>query len=442
MSFFSLTFLFLALPICLMLYYCIPNRLKNSILLIISLVFYYFMDADNLPLILCCVSADYILSACIRYGYKIKGLPKAALFLSVLKTILLLLHCVTRFTLNQLEMPIGILVYPLSSLSFVIDLYRGEIQFERNPVDFFLYNCFFGKIVIGPFARYTIIRPQLKCKRISLSSISSGMVLLIQGIAKKVIVSDNLMAAYFRIQEIETRDITLLSSWLLIITLALGVYFTLSAYCDVARGLGQMLNFKLPRNIYYPLHTRQVREMVSRLNTTYYEFLKKYVYVSLGAGQYGLISKFINMSLFMMLYGIWFGVNPSCLFLGECLALLILGEKYWYGKYLKAMPVMVSRLYTYAVLAFSFCFISNPTLTGAFRQIRLLFHFKHSQLSNEAIIYILTQNYWVILLGVLFSYPLLPKWIGFLNRKSPFLMNAFAVGFNIGLLVLTVMFIL
>ena len=252
-----------------------------------------------------------MMASLIRYHQGNSRVTRTALFLSVLKSVSLILFCMVRSQLEGYSMPVGILVYTLSATGYVVDLYRGEVPYERSLCNFLLYNCFFGKIFVGPYVKYSLIRPQLRKKQLSLSSISTGLVLLIQGIAKKVVLADNLLLTYRKVAQVDASraSATTLSSWLLLLSLVLGIYFTLSAYCDVARGLGQIFCFKLPRNFSYPLHSSSVREFVNHFNTTLVEYLRRYVYRPLGGGRYGVVSDCFNTLLYM-LYG--FPFRPIC----------------------------------------------------------------------------------------------------------------------------------
>lgn len=444
MTFFSMTFLLVFLPAGLLLYYGTPNRFKNYTLLGLSLLFYAALGPLELLVMAASVVFDYMMASLIRYHQGNSRVTRTALFLSVLKSVSLILFCMVRSQLEGYSMPVGILVYTLSATGYVVDLYQGEAPYERSLCNFLLYNCFFGKIFVGPYVKYSLIRPQLRKKQLSLSSISTGLVLLIQGIAKKVVLADNLLLTYRKVAQVDASraSATTLSSWLLLLSLVLGIYFTLSAYCDVARGLGQIFCFKLPRNFSYPLHSSSVREFVNHFNTTLVEYLRRYVYRPLGGGRYGVVSDCFNTLLYMLLFGVWFSFSPNLLLFGGVLALFMLGERYLYGRLLRRLPAVFGRVYTYAALLVSFCLPAKGTPAGSWQLLKNLFSFHQERLVNDKIVYILSQSYWVLLLGLVLSFALLPKLSALLKRRAPAAANILSVFFNVGLLVVSVMFII
>lgn len=442
MTYFSLTFLLLFFPACMLLYFCTPGRMKNLVLLLLSLFFYATLDRTNFTLLIITVVFDYGMGALIRFGKERRGIAGLAMAMSVVKTVGVVFYSMMRLRAEGVPAPVGVLVYMLSSTGYVLDLYRGDFQFEQNILRFLLYNCFFGRIIIGPYAAYSAIRPQLRHPKLSLSSVSTGIVLLIQGVAKKVVLADNLLAAYNKIAAIEARDMTLLAAWLMILFLALTLYFHFSAFCSIARGLGQIFCFKLPRNVFYPLHCRSVREFTARLNSTFFDYLQRYVYQSLGGSAYGVLSDCCNTVLVMMLYGTWFGLTPNCVVWGVCLAMLLLGEKYLYGRLLRRLPGLFSRLYTYLAVLLSLSLLACGTLAESRALLDMLFTFEMDRVLNDPIVYILTQDYWVLILGTVLSFPIMSKVSRFTKRRFPAFSNFAAVAINVGILFVSLMFLI
>ena len=445
MSFFSLTFLILYFPACLLLYYCTPDKLKNTMLLCLSLFFYYTLEPGRIWLLIGCAAVDYLLGQVLRRWREHRWVARSSLALSVGKSLLLVVgYGMQAYILAEGSFlpPAGLLVYSLSSISYLTDVYWGELPAERNPVDFLLYCCFFGRIFAGPYVRYSIIRPQLKHHRLSLSSVSTGLILLIQGVAKKVILADNLMATYQQIKAITYWDCTLLSAWSLLVYLLLGIFFTLSAYCDVARGLGQIFSFKLPRNLSYPLAAKSVREFVASFNSTFYEFLRIYVYRPLGGRKAGVLLDVLNTMLVMMLFGMWFGLSPHAIMWGGALGLLVLGEKYIYGKLLHRLPALIGHIYTLLAVTASLVLLSQSRMTDIIDQFELLHTFTRGKLYNNQIIYILSQNYWMLIPAVIFSLPFARRIDRFVKTHFMVLSNFISVGVNLGLLLISIMFMI
>lgn len=441
MTFFSLTFLLVFLPASILLYYIAPRRLKNGVLLFLSLVFYQLLEPRFFWWMAACIFFDYgmgcILDACQERG----GIRLIALLLSIGKSAALLWYGISCTRHGQ-PSPVGIWIYPLSSAGYVLDLYRGKAPFEQNLVDFALYQCFFGRIFFGPYVQYAVIRPQLKKQKLTLASISSGIVLLVHGIAKKVIIGDNLFALYQAISAIEEQERTLLSSWLLLLSCMLGVYFILGGYCDVARGLGHIFSFKMPRNVFFPLHTRCVREFVERFNISWLDYLRQHVFFSPFFTKGGAPWRCLATVLCMLLYGAWLYPAVNGILWGAYLALFILLEKYLLGGVLRKLPDLLGRAYTWLALLLSFTLLVQPSLSGWQSLLKTMFHFASGLWYNDIIVYMLSQNYWVLVLGVLLSYPVMSWASSFLQKRWPVWVNIFSVISNLGLMALTIMFLI
>lgn len=425
MTYYSLTFLLLFLPIALLLYVMAPERLRNMVLLAVSLGFYVLLDAANLPLLIIILLLDYLTGIGIYKQKNRRASARLLMGIGVLKTLGMLLFYMVHARINGTAMPAGILVWSLSSIGYVVDVYRGDIPFESNIIRFMLYHCFFGRVIMGPYVSYPVIHAQLNGSRaLSLPSVFTGLSLFIRGLAKRVVISDTLLAAYARMSEIPLREQTTLCAWMRLFSFVLGTFFFFASYCDCARGLGLMFSFKLPRNVLYPLYASSVREFVAHFQITWNEYLRRYVYRSLGGKRYGVLSDIYNTLFWMMLYGAWFGLTPNCILWGLIIAVFILGERYLYGKMLSRLPNALSRLITGVVIFLSFAVFSQNSLDASGQFIRLLFTIDRQMLINDQIVYILSQYYWALLLGLLLSGPLFLRLARWCKRHFPKLADA------------------
>lgn len=443
MSFYSLLFLIIFIPVCMGLYYITPGRLRCVVLLGVSLVFYFTLERVNILLLLASVFFDYFMASVIHYYRDKPRIMKMGLALSVIKTLLLAFLCLVRARTQGAAMPVGVLVYTLSATGYCVDLFRGEIEYERKFLKFLLYNCFFGRIFAGPYVKYSVIRPQLGARHNSPGAISTGLVLIIQGLAKRVILADNLMAVYSRLLGgalAEPREQTVLSAWIMVSFFSLGLVFTLWSLCDMARGLGLLFSFKLPRNVFYPFTACSVREFLGAFNATLYSYLRRYVYRSLGGKKYGVLSDCLNTMLTLMLFGVWFALTPSCIAWGAFLGVFLIGEKYLYGGLLGRLPRFVGHIYTLAVLLFSFCILSSPSLLAALSQVRIMFGLSGAALWNNQIVYTLTQSWWLLILGVLFSTDVFSKAASSMKQRLPRLGEPITVVLNVALLFVSIAF--
>ncbi|MCI8442315.1 MAG: hypothetical protein HFG27_07280 [Provencibacterium sp.] len=440
MTFFSLTFLLIFLPAGILLYYALPNRFKNTALLLLSLCFYGLAQPHFLWLMAAGILFDYGMACIIHFSSKRPAAGRLACLFSFIKSGGYILYgalCVRR----GLSAPVGIWIYTLSASGYLLELFHREAPFEQNLVDFALYNCFFGRIFWGPYVKYTLIRPQLKKKRLTLSSVSSGLVLMMQGVAKKVVLGDSLFAFYQSLAALEERDRTLLSCWMLLLSLALSIHFIFSGYCDVARGLGQIFSFKMPRNIFFPLHAHSVRELVERFNISWMDYLRRQFSSVSVLFQGSNAGDIVMVIVRMLLYGAWLSFSPNGLWWGLYLALFFLAEKYFYGRALEKLPYLLGKIYTWLAFLTSLILLARPFDDwGAF--LKTMFHFEPGLWYNDTVIYILSQNYWVLTLGLLLSYPVMPKISAFFKKKWPVCADISSVMINLGLMILIVMFLI
>ncbi len=442
MTWYSLTFLFIFLPAGLFLCALTRGRMQNVTLLILSLLFYALLDAGSLPLLLGLLLIDYGTGLLLaRIGERHRFLARLTAGISVLKTLCLVFYCLMRVQTEGAPLPAGLLIWGLSSLGYVVDVYRGE-NAERSPVRFFLCFCFFGRVVLGPYVDSGVLRAQLRTRKLSFASISTGLVLFIRGVAKRVVLADTLLEAWRRIAEIPPRERTTLSAWLLLISFAMGVVFFLSAYCDCARGLGLIFSVKLPRNMMNPFYVHSVREFIARFQITLGAYLRRYVYRSLGGAEYGFLSDACNTVLWLMLYGAWFGLRPNCVIWGMALAVLALGEKYVYGRLLSRLPALFGRVYALLAVLLSFTLLSQNSLDASRQMFSLLFTFQSQMLMNDQIVYILSQYAWALVLGAFLSVPVLPHLAGWCKRRLPALAGFGTLAANIVLLGVSCMMLL
>lgn len=187
-------------------------------------------------------------------------------------------------------MPLGLLVYTVTSMGYVIDVYNGDERFDGKIMDYLLFTCFFAKLYAGPIVQYSQLREQWENRDLSLERINTGMKLSVSGLAKIVILAGGNIQIQTAIQEITPGEESVLSVWFLIITSTFALYYTLTGYCDMARGLGNLFGMQLPENFHYPFQSRTVSDFFNRFNITVTQFINRYVYVFLGGDTNGVLS--------------------------------------------------------------------------------------------------------------------------------------------------------
>lgn len=442
MSFSTIGFIFVFLPLSALLFYALPRKAKVPLLLAVSLLFYTLLDPTNLLLMLLSVTYDYLMAFLILSSKRELSLRRLPLIACVGKNLALILVFGLQQEIFGVAMPLGLLVYSLTGLGYVIDVYRGDEPFERNWLRFALYCCFFGKIITGPLLPYSDMRQDLQFRKASLSAISDGLTLFVCGLGKQVILAQSAQKLYQELLTIPVESRSVLGAWLLVISFTFHLYYTLSGYCDMARGLGQIFSLKLPENFHYPFQSRTVSDFFNRFNITVTQFANRYVYVILGGDTNGRLSTALNTLLTAMLLGLWFGIRLNYVAWGCYFGLLMLLERFVLGRVLQRLPGFFSRLYTFALVLLSFPIFLTSSLREAGSLYGQLFGLAGLPLSSGHINYLLSAN--GVLLGLCFFFltNLGNLLLRSFRRLCPSLSQALSVPLYVGLLGVTVALLL
>ncbi len=374
MVFSSVIFLFRFLPVFMILYYLAPGgrlALRNLILFFGSLLFYAWGEPVYVLLMLFSTIADYIHGRLIfrfqgRRAAKVVLLSSVLINLGILcffKYADFLIRTVNGFLgaslpLLDLPLPIGISFYTFQTMSYTIDVYRGEAKMQRNLLDFGVYVTMFPQLIAGPIVKYRDVEERLHERNISLSAVSSGMKRFSVGLAKKVLLANNMGLLWTLVSELEFGSISALTAWLGIVAFAFQIYFDFSGYSDMAIGLGQCLGFHFPENFNYPYISASVTEFWRRWHISLGSWFREYVYIPLGGNRKGLPRQLFNILVVWLLTGIWHGAGWNFLFWGLLFAVALMLEKAFLGKVLSWLPRPVGMLYTACVVAFGWVLFS------------------------------------------------------------------------------------
>ncbi len=438
MGFATLSFVFAFLPVSILLFYISPKKWKTPVLLAISLLFYITLDPTNLVMMLVSITYDYLMAHLILAAKKDVRLRKIPLMACVVKNLLLIVVFGVQYQMTKIGVPLGLMVYTMTSMGYVIDVYRGDEPLESNWLNFALFCTFFGKIFYGPIVQYSVMRQDIVDRKPSLSGISTGLIVFTTGLAKQVILAQGALGVYRQITKIPYSEYSVAAVWVLVISFSFTMYFTLSGYSDMAQGLAQIFSMQLPESYRYPLQSRTVSGFFNRFNITVTQYINRYVYVFLGGDQGGFLSHALNTLLTAMLLGLWFGIRLNYLMWGVYFALFMLLEKYFLMKYLKKIPVLFNRMYTFAIVVMSFTIFSGSSLGYTCYYLRAMFQFKTRDLLDGRTAYILNSNSLVLALCFLGLTSLWEKASQWLQKKYPALSAGLSGVFHIGLLTVTV----
>lgn len=434
MAFPTIGFVFVFLPVSILLFYGAPKKLKTPVLLAVSLLFYTLLDPTNLLLMLLSISYDYLMAFLILKAKKDVSMRKLPLMACVLKNLLMIVVFGLQQQLYDIPVPVGLLIYTLTAMGYVIDVYRGDEPFEKNWFNFALFCTFFGKIIAGPLVQYSDMRQDIVFRKPSLSGISNGMVLFVSGLAKQLILAESAADMYRMLLTIPQESLSVVSVWLLVLSFTFDLYFTLSGYWDMARGLALIFSMRLPENCHYPFQSRTVSDFFNRFNITVTQYANRYVYVILGGDTNGRMSTILNTLLTAMLLGLWFGIRLNYLLWGVYFALLMLLERYLLLKLLLRVPVLFTRMYTFCAVLLSFTIFASDTLGQAVFYLKSMFGLGELPWFNGYASYILSSNIPILLICFFALTSLGSLLTRELHRRHPALSDLGAVIYNVGLL--------
>lgn len=377
MIFSSIFFIFIFLPLTLLVYYLTPFKAKNLVLLLVSLIFYAWGEPVYVLLMLFSIGINYVSGREIE-AFRSENTEqseqkaKIAMIVTVVINLCILgfykyfgfvmdnLNAVLPFEISYhaLSLPIGISFYTFQTMSYVIDVYRGDTKAQRNILQFGVYVTMFPQLIAGPILKYHQVERYLQDRRTDLDAISYGAKRFVTGLAKKVLLANNLGLLWKQVTELGTDQMSVLMAWLGIAAFALQIYFDFSGYSDMAIGLGAVLGFHFPENFNYPYVATSVKDFWHRWHISLSTWFKEYVYIPLGGNRKGLPRQLFNILVVWMLTGIWHGAGWNFLFWGLWFALFLILEKLFLGEVLESVPKVFGRVYTLAVVLISWVFFA------------------------------------------------------------------------------------
>lgn len=416
MLFSSIPFAFYFLPAVLALYFAVPFRFKNAVLLVFSLVFYAWGEPGYLLLMAVSILLGWLFGLLIG---KYRGTARARLFLVLSVAVSLGLLGWFKYadfavnTLNALglnlplphvALPIGISFYTFQILSYTIDVYRGDALPQRSPVDFGAYVSMFPQLIAGPIVRYSDVARQLKHRTHSLEKASLGVRRLLIGLGKKVLIANQLgqLTVLFR----ESRQPSVLYVWIYAAAFALQIYFDFSGYSDMAIGLGKIFGFDLLENFNYPFISRSVSEFWRRWHMSLGGWFRDYLYIPLGGNRVSRPRWALNLLVVWSLTGLWHGAAWNFVLWGLLFALLLALEKLWLGRLMEKLPGWLVRIPVLAVLLVSFVLFNADSLSQALSDTAGMFGLGGLPLTSADTLYHLRSYGPLLLLAMVGATPL------------------------------------
>ena len=346
MVFSSLEFLFIFLPIFLVLYYCLPQKYRNGLLFVGSILFYGIGEPTYLFLILYSVLANYLSGLLIEHCKDYPVRKKLVLIISLLHNFGILFYfkymdfflenvnmvlrlngSSVQFHLLQLVLPLGISFYTFQIVSYIIDVYRGDVPVEKSLVNLGAYLCMFPQLVAGPIVVYSDISQELQKREITIHNLDEGLKTFILGLGAKVILANRIGTLWNDVCMIGYESISTPLAWLGALSYALQLYFDFWGYSLMAIGLGKMLGFTMPVNFRHPYMARSVTDFWRRWHITLGSWFREYVYIPLGGNRKGRFNTIRNLLIVWLLTGIWHGADWNFIVWGLFIFVLLTIEK-------------------------------------------------------------------------------------------------------------------
>lgn len=383
MVFSSLTFLFFFLVITMVIYYIVPRKGKNIVILISGLLFYAWGEPVYVLAMILSTFIDYTAGRIIDKNDDKPKVRLACLLVSVIMNLGLLgifkysdfligsfnswfgwkitnpfvgmyNTVFGKFTGNikSLPLPIGISFFTFQSMSYTIDLYRRKIKVQKSPWSFMAFVTLFPQIVAGPIVRYEDIQNEIDDRSLNEAMIAGGISRFITGLGKKVLIADNIGMLWTQIKAMEYSQLSAVTAWLGILAFTFQIYFDFSGYSDMAIGLGKMMGFTFPENFDYPYMSKSISEFWRRWHMTLGGWFKSYVYFPLGGSKKGLPRTIINLLIVWTITGVWHGAAWNFMLWGAYFGVLIVLEKLFLRKVLEKIPAFFSWLYTFVFVVF------------------------------------------------------------------------------------------
>lgn len=384
MLFSSISFIYYFLAATLIIYFAVPFKFKNFVLLIASLVFYFYGEPIYTFLMLGTSLSSYVHGLLID---KFRGKPLSKLFLctSVITSVLVLgfFKYADFFVSNvnglfgsdipllRLALPIGISFYTFQTLSYTIDVYRGDAAVQKSFVRLATYVALFPQLIAGPIVRYTTIENELTSRSHSFENFSYGVTRFVIGLGKKVLIADTLGALVRSLHGMNT--ISVGGMWLYAIAISLQLYFDFSGYSDMAIGLGRIFGFHFLENFNYPFISKSVAEFWRRWHISLGSWFRDYIYIPMGGNRVKLPRWILNVLTVWLLTGFWHGADWTFILWGLYFALFLVLEKFFLGKVLKKLPAVISHIYVIIVIMISFVIFHGNGLSGAAADLGMMF---------------------------------------------------------------------
>nr|WP_239587128.1 MBOAT family O-acyltransferase [Bacillus ectoiniformans] len=427
-------FIFVFLPTILTVYYLSPRFLKNFVIFIGSLVFYAWGEPVYIVLMLFISVFDYINGRLIEKNRDNKKTARFILIMSITVDLLILgffkyfgfavANISALFDLNvmakELPLPIGISFYTFQSISYVVDVYRGNVKAQKNYISYGTYVTMFPQLVAGPIIKYIDVSKEINNRKESVVLFGEGVMLFIIGLSKKVLLANNIGLVWTSVKSTPMDEVSVLTAWIGILAFTFQIYFDFSGYSDMARGLGKMFGFNFMLNFNYPYISRSVTEFWRRWHISLGTWFREYVYIPLGGNRRGALNQYRNLFVVWFLTGFWHGASWNFVVWGLYFGLFVTIEKIFLLKWFEKLPAFAGRMYTMLIVIIGWVFFEYDVLSDGLNYIALMFGLAGNPFVDSHAIYYLYTNALLFIALIVCSTPFLRNIAWKFQEKAKF----------------------
>lgn len=417
MVFSSITFLYFFLPIVLVVYFITPPKFKNYILLLASLFFYFCGEPKYTFLLIASIAVNYLHGILIERHRDTKAAKGFVVSAVIINLLLLGIFKYSNFLISnishmlnidikfvEIALPIGISFYTFQAMSYVIDVYRGEVKAQKNILNLALYISLFPQLVAGPIVRYKTIKDELIKRDHSFDDFAYGVKRFVIGLSKKVLLADSLGELWkFAIY---TEQPSVLFYWLGAIGFTLQIYFDFSGYSDMAIGLGRIFGFHFLENFNYPYISKSITEFWRRWHISLGTWFRDYLYIPLGGNRTTKFKWLCNIFIVWFCTGFWHGAAWNFIIWGVGFGVILVAEKLFLLKFLEKIPSVFSHIYTLMIIIFGFVIFNSSNITDAIQYMKGMLNLLNIPLFSREALYYLGSYKILIALAILCSTPI------------------------------------
>lgn len=418
MVFSGILFITRFLPLVLAIYFVVPKKFRNLVLFLSSILFYAWGEPVYILLMCFTICIDYIFGLIIDRQMSLGNRTKAKISLTaaIISNLLLLgFFKYANFTINtvnsitgagfeiiKIALPIGISFYTFQSLSYVIDVYRGDTKVQKNILDFGTYVVLFPQLIAGPIVRYRTVAEEMKGRVENRADFSKGISRFIIGLGKKVLLANNAGLLWDAVNSLTAGEMSVASFWLGILAFTFQIYFDFSGYSDMAVGMGLMLGFHFEENFNYPYMSRSITEFWRRWHISLSTWFKEYVYIPLGGNRKGIVKQIRNIIIVWLLTGFWHGASWNFVAWGLYYGFILIIEKVFLLKVLEKIPAFVRHVYTMFLVIIGWVLFSFDSFSDGANYIAGMFGGGY-KLINTNFHYLLANNLILLIFLILGS---------------------------------------